>query len=231
MDPATEITGGLPVSADSLYGIIPTTLMNDNRTIDLDFGPDGALYVAELLRVELHDQQRQHRRLALRLHRRRRHAGSRPAGRRRRRTRRAGVAFNIGKSGGVSYKWDFADGGTRHRRRRVSHTYLTGGHARHGHADGDLRRRRRRRARRSTSRSRRRCRPRSPRDVPKLLGLTLGAAASFGAFVPGVAQHLHGDHDGQRHLDDAGNAALTSSTRARRARATWSTAPRRWRSA
>ena len=46
MDPATEFKGGLPVSADSLYGIIPTTLIDANRTIDLDFGPDGALYVA-----------------------------------------------------------------------------------------------------------------------------------------------------------------------------------------
>ena len=47
MDPATESTGGLPVAADSLYGIIPTSLMNSNRMIDLDFGPDGALYVAD----------------------------------------------------------------------------------------------------------------------------------------------------------------------------------------
>ena len=46
MDPATEFKGGQPVSADSLYGIMPTSLMNSNRTIDLDFGADGALYVA-----------------------------------------------------------------------------------------------------------------------------------------------------------------------------------------
>src|SRR4030095_4082200 len=47
MDPATEFTGGAPVSADSLFGIIPTSLMNNNRMIDLAFGPDGALYVAD----------------------------------------------------------------------------------------------------------------------------------------------------------------------------------------
>ena len=46
MDPETEFTGGQPIAADSLYGIIPTSLMNTNRTIDLDFGADGALYVA-----------------------------------------------------------------------------------------------------------------------------------------------------------------------------------------
>ena len=46
MDPETDTKGGLPVSADSLYGIIPTSLFDANRTIDLDFGPDGALYVA-----------------------------------------------------------------------------------------------------------------------------------------------------------------------------------------
>ena len=47
MDPETEFTGGQPIAADSLYGIIPTSLMNNNRMIDLDFGPDGALYVAD----------------------------------------------------------------------------------------------------------------------------------------------------------------------------------------
>ena len=99
--------------------------MNDNRIIDLDFGADGALYVGRLLRVELRDQQRQHRRAALRLHRRRGHSGSRPAGRRRPRTR-ATFAFNIGKSGGVSYKWDFSDGGTA-TGANVTHTYSNGG--------------------------------------------------------------------------------------------------------
>ena len=46
MDPATETKGGLPVSADSLYGDHPDQPVGANRTIDLDFGPDGALYVA-----------------------------------------------------------------------------------------------------------------------------------------------------------------------------------------
>ena len=47
MDPATQFTGGLPVAADSLFGIIPTSLMNNNRIIDMDFGADGALYIAD----------------------------------------------------------------------------------------------------------------------------------------------------------------------------------------
>ena len=36
--------------------------------------------------------------------------------------------------------------------------------------------------------------------VPATLALTLGAPASFGAFTPGVAQGLHGHHDGERGL-------------------------------
>ena len=36
------------------------------------------------------------------------------------------VAFNIGKSGGVSYKWDFGDG-TSATGANVSHTYDTAG--------------------------------------------------------------------------------------------------------
>ena len=37
--------------------------------------------------------------------------------------------------------------------------------------------------------------------VPATLALTLGAPATFGAFTPGVAQGLHGQHDGDRDLD------------------------------
>ena len=40
------------------------------------------------------------------------------------------VNFNIGKSGGVSYEWTFADGAHGDRRDRRRHTYLNGGHAR-----------------------------------------------------------------------------------------------------
>ena len=46
--------------------------------------------------------------------------------------------------------------------------------------------------------------------VPATLSLTLGPAASFGAFTPGVAQDLHGldDRDGD---SSAGDATLSAS--------------------
>ena len=112
MDPATEFTGGQPVAADSLYGIIPTSLMGGNRMIDLDFGPDGALYVADYGGSNFAISNANTA------------SGASPTSaaptprvptRRSPRTRirpRATFAFNIGKSGGVSYTWDFSDGGT-----------------------------------------------------------------------------------------------------------------------
>ena len=36
--------------------------------------------------------------------------------------------------------------------------------------------------------------------VPATLAVSLGAPATFGAFTPGVAQGVHGEHDGHRHL-------------------------------
>ena len=36
--------------------------------------------------------------------------------------------------------------------------------------------------------------------VPATLSLTLGPAATFSPFIPGVAQRLHGEHDGERDL-------------------------------
>ena len=52
-------------------------------------------------------------------------------------------SFNIGKSGGVSYKWEFSDGGTA-TGANVTHTYLSAGNGDQadGHADRHLRRRR-----------------------------------------------------------------------------------------
>ena len=38
-------------------------------------------------------------------------------------------------------------------------------------------------------------------SVPATLSLTLGAPATFGAFIAGRHAGLHGDHDGERHLD------------------------------
>ena len=87
MDPATEFTGGQPVAADSLYGIIPTGADEQQPHHRPGLRSRRRAVRGRLRRIELHDQQRQHRRLALRLRRRRRHPGSRPAGRRRTRTR------------------------------------------------------------------------------------------------------------------------------------------------
>ena len=61
------------------------------------------------------------------------------------------VQFNIGKSGGVSYTWDFGDGSpkvTTTERGRAAHLRL--GRRQDRDADGELRRRRRPRARPST---------------------------------------------------------------------------------
>ena len=102
LDPATDQDGGQPVYADSLRN----TLSWQGNYMDSKFGPDGALYVqvydgffranpnVGLYRFDYiggpdtpgPDPQAQ------------------PAG--------ARVAFSIGKSGGVSYRWDFGDGRT-----------------------------------------------------------------------------------------------------------------------
>jgi glucose/arabinose dehydrogenase/type 1 glutamine amidotransferase len=101
LDPATDQDGGQPVYADSLRN----TLSWQGNYMDSKFGPDGALYVqvydgffranppVGLYRYDYiggpdtpgPDPQ------------------ATPAGGRR-------VAFSIGRSGGVSYRWDFGDG-------------------------------------------------------------------------------------------------------------------------
>ena len=112
MDPATEFTGGQPIAADSLYGIIPTSLMGGNRMIDLDFGPDGALYVADYGGSTSRSATRTTRSGASRTSAARTHRGPDPQVAAQRNPASTTFAFNIGKSGGVSYKWDFSDGGT-----------------------------------------------------------------------------------------------------------------------
>jgi glucose/arabinose dehydrogenase/type 1 glutamine amidotransferase len=101
LDPATDQDGGQPVYADSLRN----TLSWEANYMDSKFGPDGALFVqvydgffranprAGIYRFDYiggpdtpgPDPQ------------------SRPAG-------ALNTAFSIGKSGGVSYRWDFGDG-------------------------------------------------------------------------------------------------------------------------
>jgi glucose/arabinose dehydrogenase/type 1 glutamine amidotransferase len=103
LDPSTDQDGGQPIYADSLRN----TLSWQGNYMDSKFGPDGALYVqvydgffranpnVGLYRFDYiggpdtpgPDPQ------------------SSPAGGSR-------VAFSIGRSGGVSYRWDFGDGGS-----------------------------------------------------------------------------------------------------------------------
>jgi glucose/arabinose dehydrogenase len=186
MDPATESTGGLPIAADSLYAIIPTSLMNNNRMIDLDFGPDGALYVADYggSNFAIVNNANSVRRFA--------YIGGpdtpgpdpkvdpnpNPSS--------TTFSFNIGKSGGVSYKWDFSDGGTA-TGENVTHTYVSAGNGVKPtatltvtYADGQT----------SAATIDVPVPTTVPStvtlDVPQTLGLTIGSGANFGGFVPGV---------------------------------------------
>ena len=144
MDPATQFKGGQPVAVDSLYGIVTTDA--DRRRAP---GVHGLRFRRRALRRLLRRrllrvQQRQHGHLALRLHGRPGHPGPDPKAI----VPETGsvVQFNIGKSGGVSYTWDFGDGtpeGDDDRQASCPHTYDSRRHQDRD-ADGELRRRRHR---------------------------------------------------------------------------------------
>jgi glucose/arabinose dehydrogenase len=186
MDPATEFTGGGAVSADSLYGIIPLSLMNSNRMIDLDFGPDGVLYVADYggSNFAISNANNAVRKFAY-------IGGDDTPGPDPKVAPNANPAsttfsFNKGMSGGISYQWDFSDGGTA-AGENVTHTYTSAGNGvtptatlTVTYADGQ-----------TASKTIDVPAPTIVQstvtlDVPKTLGLTIGAPASFGGFVPGV---------------------------------------------
>jgi type 1 glutamine amidotransferase len=124
MDPATEANGGQPVAVDSLLPIIPALTIGNNRLITMNFGPDGALYVGsysgsffsinpantglwKFSYVGGPDTPGPDPK-----------AATNPTS--------SKVDYNIGKSGGISYKWDFDDGASA-TGANVSHSYLTGG--------------------------------------------------------------------------------------------------------
>ena len=203
MDPATESTGGRPVAADSLYGIIPTSLMNGNRMIDLDFGPDGALYVADYggSNFAIKNANNSVRRFAY-------IGGADTPGPDPKVDPNANPAsttfsFNKGKSGGISYKWDFSDGGTA-TGENVTHTYVSAGNGVKPtatltvtYADGQT----------SSATIDVPVPTTVPStvtlDVPKTLGLTIGAPATLRRLHAGRHEHLRRQHHGERHLDDA----------------------------
>ena len=188
MDPATEFTGGQPDAVDALYGIINTPSATQNgRIIDLDFGSDGALYIADYGGggFSINNANNSVRRYA--------YIGGEdtpgpdpqfvaPANQ-----ASTTFSFNIGKSGGVSYKWDFSDGGTA-TGASVTHTYTSAGNATKPtakltvtYADGQT-------AEKTIDVPVPTAVPSTvTADVAKTLGFTLASAARFGAFVPGTA--------------------------------------------
>jgi type 1 glutamine amidotransferase len=185
MDPATERTGGRPVAADSLYGIIPSSLFGANRMIDLEFGADGALYVASASgsRLGLSGSTGVWR-IAYT-------GGADTPGPDPRATVRANtttVDFTIGTSGGIAYEWTFSSGGTA-TGANVTHTFATDGPQTATltviYADGE-------RLSKTVSFEI----PEVPStstdleiigNVPMTLGLSLGAPAAFEPMIPGVA--------------------------------------------
>ena len=207
MDPDTEFTGGQPIAADSLYGIIPTSLMNNNRMIDLDFGPDGALYVADYggSNFAIVNAANSVRRFAY-------IGGADTPGPDPQFVAPANQAsttfsFNIGKSGGVSYKWDFSDGGTA-TGASVTHTYTSAGNGTKPtakltvtYADGAT-------AEKTIDVPVPTTVPSTvTADVAKTLGLHARVGRPLRRVRAGHGQQLRRQRGGERHLDAAGRDA------------------------
>jgi hypothetical protein len=191
MDPATQFKGGQPVAVDSLLGIIPASLLGGVRPVFMDFGADGALYVGSYSGsyYRMTNSTMGIWRFA--------YTGGPdtpgpdpqavvPA-------TGSTVQFNIGKSGGVAYQWDFGDGTSSPKSSdpSVSHTYDSAGTKTAKltvtYADGE-----------TASKNVTAADVPQPLfvnkqldvgvNVPSVLSLTLGTPASFGAFQPSVSQ-------------------------------------------
>src|SRR6201999_3136050 len=123
-DPATQDTGRHPTSVDSLYGIIPRSIMDGNRPIDLDFGPDGDLYVASYSGSNFTISNANTALWKFSYIGGDDTPGPDPQGVT---TPASGaVSVNSGKSGGVSYAWTFDDGATA-TGPTATHTFATAG--------------------------------------------------------------------------------------------------------
>jgi PKD repeat protein len=125
------------------------------------------------------------------------------------------VQFNIGKSGGVSYTWDFGDGSPKVTTQDavVSHTYDSAGSKTASltvnYADGDT-------ATKTVTAADvptplfTNVQEEVGATVPMVLSLTLGGPATFGSFIPS----LNRDYDAKttaKALATSGNATLTVS--------------------
>ena len=189
MDPATQFNGGQPVSADSLLAIVPSTVIGGTRFISMNFGPDGALYVGSYAGsyYGFNNTNMGIWRFA--------YTGGPdtpgPDPQATGSTTTSVAQFSIGKSGGVSYKWDFGDGVTTTTTDpTASHAYASAGtktaQLTVNYADGTTA---------SKSVSVDVAAPTSVTQttdvgtsVPSLLSLTLGSPATFGALAPTVSR-------------------------------------------
>jgi type 1 glutamine amidotransferase len=188
MDPATQFEGGQPVSADSLYGIVPTSLIGGVRPVFMDFGSDGALYVGSYAGsyYAFSNNNMGVWRFAYT------GGADTPGPDPKAIVPENGslIQFDIGASGGISRTWDFGDGSPKVTTtdQVVSHTYDSAGTRNVtltvNYADGEV-----------ASKTITVDVP-TPlflhvnedvsANVPMVLALTLGSAPSFGQFQPSV---------------------------------------------
>jgi hypothetical protein len=213
MDPETQFKGGQPVAADSLYGIVTTSLIGGTRPVFMDFGADGALYVGSYAGgyYAFSNSLMGVWRFAYT------GGADTPGPDPKAIVPSVGsvVQFNIGKSGGVSYTWDFGDGSPKVATQdaTVSHTYDTAGSKTAtltvSYADGD-----------SASQTVVAADVPTPlftnvqqevgASVPLVLALSLGTPATFGAFTPSVDKDYTASTTA-RAIATSGDAALTVS--------------------
>ncbi len=211
MDPATQFNGGLPVSVDSLTGIVPSSF-SAQRVIKEYFGPDGALYV-EMYSGSYYASNNAN----MGIWRFNYIGGADTPGPDPQASvppTTSTVTYSIGKSGGVSYKWDFGDGtSTTTDSATTTHTYASGGDKTATltvtYADGDTASK--------TVTAAAVAQPAfvtTPGDVtvsvPTVLAISLGAPASFGALTPSV-DHDYTASTGATVLATSGDATLTIS--------------------